>query len=90
MRVSEFAAWGALLGLGVWCGTVAMASLSEKPVATCRPVVWAAGALRAGLTAIQPGSSLESAGNALKLTTARWCLAYTANLFEVTQTLGDR
>ena len=83
MRVSEFVAWGAVIGVTVWGASVALADPHDKPIATCRPIVWFSGAVRDGLTAIKPGSSFETAGNGVRETTARWCLSYAANLFEL-------
>jgi hypothetical protein len=83
MRVSEFIAWGAVIGVTVWGASVALADTRDKPVAACRPIVWASGLARDGLTAIKPGSSFETAGNRVREGAARWCLGYAANLFEV-------
>jgi hypothetical protein len=83
MRASEFLTWGVLIGAAIWGASVALASPLDKPVASCRPLVWVAGAVREGLRAVKPGSAFESAGAKLQEETARMCLSYAANLFQV-------
>lgn len=85
MRIGELFGAIAVIGIGVWVGSVWWVPRVEKPVAACRPVVSIVGQVKDAVVAISPGGKMESLSNTATRSVAQACLTYAGNFFVVTQ-----